>query len=302
MRSGRYLLGWSCLAFGVLWGNGVAQDALSAVPAPVLGCLVQETAPNGPGVADEGGYLFEYQSLRGITEDDRACTVYRFRNTPGKPPTPTRWLLGDVVVVDKVRLPRCPGRATCEWSAFAKYFPGHVDANLSTIGYGLNADAYHELAPTFMAGVSIRDDDIAEAHGVLASSVGTEIAGTFSGPGDLPVSVHLIVKSRFETDAGLGTQLIYEIDDLSGQGMLGPGALEVSWDALDAIPAVRAALDLPVAGAGAAVVRTDDRRVVTIHTERFAFDERFALTVRVAGQDTPLVSVEMPAYVPVALR
>ena len=45
-------------------------------------------------------------------------------------PTPVRWTLGDVVVVDKARLPRC-GDADCAWLDFVRYFPGAVDLNLS---------------------------------------------------------------------------------------------------------------------------------------------------------------------------
>ncbi len=42
--------------------------------------------------------------------------------------------------MDKARLARCDdGRDGCPWLAFAKYFPGGIDANLSSISYGLNA-------------------------------------------------------------------------------------------------------------------------------------------------------------------
>lgn len=64
-----------------------AQPATSDPSARVLRRNVDEHLPEGPARAEEGGCRFEYQSLRGRTDDDRSCTVYCVPNTTGKPPT-----------------------------------------------------------------------------------------------------------------------------------------------------------------------------------------------------------------------
>jgi hypothetical protein len=286
-----------------------AQDAPPADDARLLNCNVDAHVPDRPGQADQGGYAFEFQSLRGGTDDDRACTVYRVRNTPGKPPTPLRWTIGDEAIVDKVRLARCrEGEDGCPWLAFARYFPGAIDANLSTISYGLNADAYERQADTFMTSVSVRDADVAEADAVLASSVGTELAGTFLDAAGDRYELHLLVKSRFETGEDGGRRLIYEIDDLSGSGALGSGALRIAWDALAGVPELRAALgdgDASVtrpAAAAVAIDRGPDHLYLAIDAADFVLDEAFVLEVYAAAGDEPLASVPMPAYVPRAER
>lgn len=286
-----------------------AQEAPSAEDARLLNCNVDAHVPDQPGRAEEGGYAFEFQSLRGGTDDDRACTVYRLRNTPGKPPTPLRWTMGDATIVDKVRLARCrDGEEGCPWLAFARYFPGAIDANLSTISYGLNADAYDRQADTFMTSVSVRDADVAEADAVLASSVGTELAGTFVDADGRAYELHLLVKSRFETGPGGGRRLIYEIDDLAATGALGSGAVHVAWGALSDVPELRAALAggdgaevAYGAAAGAASVAIDrgpDHLYLAIDAADFVLDETLVLEVYAADPDVPLASVPMPAYVP----
>lgn len=289
-----------------------AQDAPPAQDARLLNCNVDAHVPDRPGRAEEGGYAFEFQSLRGGTDDDRACTVYRLRNTPGKPPTPLRWTMGDETIVDKVRLARCrEEQEGCPWLAFARYFPGAIDANLSTISYGLNADAYDRQADTFMTSVSVRDADVAEADAVLASSVGTELAGTFLDADGERYELHLLVKSRFETGEAGGRRLIYEIDDLGGSGALGSGAIRIAWEALAAVPELRAALDgegaastaTPAAPAGSvAIDRGPDHLHLAIDAADFVLDEGFVLEVHAEGADAPLASVPMPAYVPRGAR
>lgn len=285
-----------------------AQDAPPADEARLLNCNVDAHVPARPGRAEEGGYAFEFQSLRGGTDDERACTVYRLRNTPGKPPTPLRWTMGDETIVDKVRLARCrEGVEGCPWLAFARYFPGAIDANLSTISYGLNADAYDRQADTFMTSVSVRDADVAEADAVLASSVGTELAGTFVDADGDRFELHLLVKSRFETDPTGDRRLIYEIDDLGGSGALGSGAIRVAWGALAGVPELRAALDggdgvaaaTPSdANASVAIDRGPDHLRLAIDAADFVLDEGFVLEVYAVDADEPLASVPMPAYVP----
>lgn len=304
MRSCRRRLPILLLPLVLALAHAVAQDAPPDPDADrVLNCLVDARLPEAPAPAEDGGYRFEVQTLRGTTDDDRSCTVYRLRNTPGKPPTPFRWTLGEETLVDKARLSRCDeGAGSCPWLAFARYFPGGVDPNLSVVSYGLNADAYHQQTDTFMTSVSVRESDVAEADGILASSVGTELAGLFpTADGDV-IALHLIVKSRFEPDPDGGRRLLYEIDDLSGDGMLGSGAVRVEWDALDAIDGVAALLDGAADPSLGRVDGADDHLYVVLRAKEFVLDERFLLRVFAAGDDEPLATVEMPAYVPVGAR
>ena len=285
------------LVLALAVGSAAAQDASGDPLARVLRCNVDGHVPDGPARAEEGGYRFEYQSLRGRTDDDRSCTVYRIRNTPGKPPTPFYWRMGDETLVDKARLDRCgDGAQACPWLAFARYFPGPVDANLSTLSYGLNADAYHAQTETFMTTVSLPDRSVAEDAGILASSVGTELAGTFVDEAGTAYELHLLAKSRFEPAERGGYRLIYELDDLGGSGLFATDAVRVQWDALDGIPAVAAAR---AGDAPGAIDRGPDHLYLTVRADDFALDDRFLLRVVPAAGGPPLATVEMPAYAPV---
>lgn len=283
-----------------------AQGATDAGPDRILNCLVEGHVPELPGVAQQGGYHVEYQSLRGRTADDRACTVYRLRNAPGGPPTPLRWTVGDEIVVDRLRLPRCRASDACDWFAFAKYFPGGIDTNLSLLSYGLNADAYRETAETYMHTVGVRDSSVAAAEGVLASSVGTELVGTFVGGDGTPRALHLIAKSRFQDGPDGRSLLVYEIQDLAGRGALADGSLRIEWEVLAAlsVPVVVTA-GRPVAegpAPGVRVTRSADHLEAVVAAVAFALDETFTLRIHVVGDEEPLVEVAMPAYVPRAER
>jgi hypothetical protein len=273
-----------------------AADGDAAGPTRLLNCLIDGHVPERPAIAEQGGYRFEYQSLRGVTEDDRACTVHRLRNAADAAPTPVRWTLGELTVVEKTRLARCTG--DCDWATFVRYFPGTVDTNLSLLSYGLNADAYHETAETFMTTVGLRDEATAEAVGAAASSVGTEIAGSFATTDGTPVALHLIAKSRFAPGAEGEVRLIYEIFDLSGDGAWGRGDLRIEWDALDAI-GVTTAMAPAGPRPGASVTRGLDALEVVVAARGFALDERFLLRVFARGDDEPIAVVSMPAYLPV---
>jgi hypothetical protein len=197
---------------------------------------VDAPLPEEPAAADQGGFELHYQSFRGITEDDRVCTVYRLRNTPDKPPTPFRWMLADEPVVEKARLGRCDGASgPCPWTTFVKYFGGAIDTNLSTLSYGLNADAFHEQATTYLSHALVDGSATAEEAGTTASSVGTEIAGTFENAAGEGVFAHAVVKSRFQPDPAEGFVLVYEVEDLAESGAVGSGALRFAWDAFGAV-------------------------------------------------------------------
>ena len=289
------------LAFGLggaLAQEGSSADATGSDGERLLNCRIHGHTPEEPGFGDQGGYAFEYQSLYGETEDERSCTVYRLRNTPDMPPTPFRWTQGDAVVVDKGRLPRCDG-AACDWLTFIKYFPGEVDAGPSELSYGLNADAYRDTAQTFVGTQGVRDDEAAQAAGVSASSVGTEVSGTFATGDGAAVALHLIVKSRFEPAPAGGTRLVYEIEDLAGTGALGAGAVRIEWGAFEAVGAdVAWPHAVPEASMpGSTVDRTANALELALEASAFALDESFVLRVFVRGDDEPVLVVPMPAYV-----
>ena len=285
-----------------------AQDVATATDGErVQNCLVDDPLPQEPATAEQGGFLFEYQSFRGETEDGRVCTVYRLRNAPDKPPTPFRWTLGEEPIVDKARLGRCGAdQPSCPWTVFVKYFAGRIDTNLSTLSYGLNADAFHEQATTYLSHASVEDPASARALGVEASSVGTEIVGTFEDAEGEPLDVHLLVKSRFEPSPDGGVFLIYEIDDLSGDGVLTSDELRVAWDALAAIgPVARLLAQADDTGASEASIdgvgsltRTSDALAVAIRATGFVLDQSFGFRVFVGEDPEPAVAVRMGAYVP----
>lgn len=302
----------ACLIAAALLGTTMAQvESESSGADRLQNCLVEDHIPDEPATAEQGGFLFEFQSYRGVTEDDRACTVYRLRNTPGKPPTPFRWMLGEEPVVDKARLGRCAdGGDACPWTTFVKYFAGRIDTNLSSISYGLNADAFHEQATTYMSRFGIDGSETAEGTATTASSVGTEIAGTFETADGSEVDVHLLVKSRFQPAPTGQVELIYEIDDLSGRGALASNEVRIVWDALQAIGPVASLMrsaeetgvaDLSIDGVGS-LVRTENSLAITIEAAEFVLDDSFMFEAYAGDDVEPLVSVGMAAYVPVASR
>ena len=287
---------------------GVALAQESSPEDRLLSCLVEETLPTDPAIAEQGGFQFEYQSFRGATEDRRVCTVYRLRNTLDKPPTPFRWTLADDAIVEKARLGRCEdGDDACPWLTFVKYFAGDIDTNLSTLSYGLNADAFHEQATTYLNHASVASSDIAEESGVTASSVGTEIVGTFASEDGTLVDVHILVKSRFEPRQHEGVTLVYEVEDLSGGGALAEGALHVAWDALTAVEPVATLLAAAPSGAEAnlsldgvgTLERTRNALVISVPARAFVLDPSFEAHVRRTDDAEPLVTVDMAAYVPI---
>jgi hypothetical protein len=296
------------IVVSICWGLAMAQDeAPSAAAERLQNCVVDAPLPEEPAAAVQGGFQFEYQSFRGVTDDDRVCTVYRLRNTADKPPTPFRWMLADEPVVEKARLGRCDGSSdTCPWMTFVKYFAGAIDTNLSTLSYGLNADAFHEQATTYLSHASIDASARAEESGTTASSVGTEIAGTFESVDGSDVAVHAVVKSRFEPDPDGGFVLVYEIEDLAGSGAVGSGALRFAWDAFAAVEPVADLLaragdtgpaDVAVEGVGT-LVRTANALTISVPADAFTLEERFLFHVSEPGGQEPVVTVSMAAYVP----
>lgn len=287
-----------------------AQEPPPAEETQLLNCRINEHLPPEPALAAEGGYGFQYQSIEGVTEDARACTLYRLRNTPDKPPTPVRWTLGEEILMDKTRLARCPADVvTCPWVNVAKYFEGSVATNLSQISYGLNADAYAQQVETFMSNPS--PGSLAEAQ-----SIGTEIQGVFASAAGEPVDVHLIVKSRVELDAGGRQVAVLEITDLGGEDALASGLLRIAWTALEGVAEAAAVLREASPGDLAGIVFGEEaegqldgapegfisRRPGTFEVafpmQAYMLQRNFQLTVFYRDETEPLISVEMPAFIP----
>lgn len=307
----------SLLAASLLCGRPVLAVGPPAASdeAKVLNCTVDELLPPEPAAADEGGYRFEFQSIRGVTADDRVCTLYRVRNTAGHAPTPLRWMQGEELLMEKTRLARCRADAdVCPWISVAKYFQGHVDTNLSVIRYGLNADAYDRQAETFLGSIVLDD---AQAN----QSVGTEVEGMFATAAGEVVPVHLIVKSRIEPGADGRQTAVLEVTDLGGRGDLANGTLSVTWDALTASGQAAAALRSAAAedlmgialgsrqpdGASPAsgpsdpsttVERSDATLEVAFPVEAYELRREFLLSIRYRDAPEPLITVEMPALLP----
>jgi hypothetical protein len=89
------------------------------------------------GSVVEGGYAFEYESIRGVD-----CRIYRLRNTPGKPLTPVVWRDGSDVLLD-VTLPACRAGHACTPQEVKKDGIA-VTTTPTKISFGFNKDEYSE--------------------------------------------------------------------------------------------------------------------------------------------------------------
>lgn len=220
----------------------------SAQPTPdtLMDCRLHDdlVLPEPPDVASEGGYAFEYQALGGRTEDARACTVYRLRNRPAKPPTPVNWRLGDDLLMEHARLARCPEATdACPWVAVARYFEGDIATSLSLLSFGLNYDAFHHQAETLMTHFAPPEPP---PEVIAAHSVGTAIRGVFAADDGREVAVDLLVKSRIETVDGVRFAVL-EITDRTA------ARVAVAWDAFDLVPGAAALLQAAPAALAARV-------------------------------------------------
>lgn len=90
------------------------------------------------GLANQGGYAFNYQSGKG-TE----CRLYRLRNNPGKVLTPARWKDVKETFID-VNLPECPANSTCPWVEAVKISTLATMIDKTTLSYGANKDEYRD--------------------------------------------------------------------------------------------------------------------------------------------------------------
>src|SRR5690606_13464218 len=191
-------------------------------PSKVLGCLVTEEVPSPAATASDGGFTFLYQSLGGVAENGRTCTVYRLKNEAGGPPTPVRWLAGDDILVDLAQLRRCRDAAGCQWFEVARYFDGEFHDGSTLLTFGLNADSFRRDSNGLIA-------DTAPSLGETAASVGTEVVGVLTLADESTVELDLVVKSRFERRART-LNLIYEVVSRDSE-LLSGGRIGLVWPA-----------------------------------------------------------------------
>lgn len=277
-------------------------------PVQVLGCLVDRELPSPAASAEDGGFSFSYQSLGGLAEDGRSCTVYRLRNTAGRPPTPVRWLAGGEVLVDFARLARCATDEECAWLEIARYFDGDVIGSDTRLSFGLNADSF-----------SVEDDGLvartAPDVGATNASVGTEVVGRLTLSDGTDVELDLIVKSRFERRQGV-IALIYELT-ASDEALLNGEQIALVWrrrggDGPNGAPhgGVRTPRDFapflslpgqPSLGVGQAfeVSRSSGGVSLVRLVDELSFEPGLLLDFVEADQpDTVLLSVPLPAFLP----
>lgn len=112
-------------------------------PVPVLRSNCPEKDRMPIGVANQGGYVFNYQSARG---DE--CRVYRIQNTQGKLLTPALWKDSSEVFLD-VNLPECKKGAECPWTEAIKISSFEVRKGDTVLSYGVNKDEYRDTPGAF---------------------------------------------------------------------------------------------------------------------------------------------------------
>ena len=295
------------LLFLLLITPAQAQVRLDKGVEQVLNCFVGDSLPKKPQTAEQGGYRLQYQAFSGVTDDNRVCSVYNVRNTPGKPPTPVKWVRDSEAFIEEMRLARCAEAATaCEWVRIAKYFDGSLAQNASNISYGLNADSFHEAVETFSTTLSPD-----ESRGFNA--VGTEIQGSFATVNGDAVPLHLIIKSVITTKASGERQAIFEITDLASADGANFADLYLRWGALNVSRGASAFLQRlpgsglrglslsakPQAGVSGRLERIGNRLAIVTPIGDYALRRDFRLLIYHRGTGPePLVAVPMPAFLP----
>lgn len=115
----------TCLITTLFWVSFAKAD-----------CPTSESTPIG--LANQGGYTFNYQSGRG-----KDCRRYLLRNTPGKVQTPVLWKDKSEVFLD-VDIAECPPQSTCPWVEGIKISTQPTTKDVTTLSYGVNKDEYKD--------------------------------------------------------------------------------------------------------------------------------------------------------------
>ena len=290
------------LGFTAVAAAGVGPDR--STPEKVLGCFVSEEVPSPAATAADGGFTFLYQSLGGVAEDGRACTVYRLKNEAGGPPTPVRWLAGEAVLVDLVQLRRCRDADGCPWFEIASYFDGGFHGGSTRLSFGLNADSFHQDGEGLIVETSPN-------LGETAASVGTEVVGVLTLADEQRVELDLIVKSRFERRGGT-INLVYEVvsknpEMLSGErvallwsaAFAGEAAVQLRAD--EALPFMQLPSGSPLAGERLSYTARRGSEVVAVVVEVTDFEYLPNSVLHFVEPSDPtkfLLSVPLPTFVP----
>lgn len=99
-------------------------------------CEITDSLPIG--LANQGGYSFNYQSRKG-----KECRNYRLRNTPGKVQTPVKWKDDEEIFLDIV-LSECKAGSSCSWVEAVKISAQPTMIDKTRLLYGVNKDEYKE--------------------------------------------------------------------------------------------------------------------------------------------------------------
>ncbi len=111
----------------------------AAIPTSSLAqsdCATTHVLPIG--LANQGGYAFNYQSGKG-----KDCRRYRLRNTPGNLLTPVLWRDTREVFMD-VDLVECPKGSICPWVDGIRISTEPATPGRTTLSFGLNKDEYKD--------------------------------------------------------------------------------------------------------------------------------------------------------------
>jgi hypothetical protein len=203
--------------------TAIKKDSFSDLSKQKYECMLTEKPKLG--VANQGGYVFEYESGKGAD-----CRTYGLRNEPGKLLTPVVWKDSEETFFN-TSLAECPASTECPWLVVRRisYRP---DDDKTRLSWGINKDQYRESPEAFVEHRS--SANLEKDFRDLITVVGGTIADGEGKPFELGIRLTSSVK-----EAGGRYFFSYQIAStsksnnfqLSSLGSLPQNAFRLIWDA-----------------------------------------------------------------------
>lgn len=135
------------------------------------------------GKANQGGYVFEYQSGRG-----KECRIYQMRNTPGGVMTPAAWK-DETEVFLSTNIPSCKKGDTCPWIESVKTSSSDVFKGRTDLSYGINKDEFHDNPDAIRK--KVKEDKTYRPYITL-------LRGIVADSKDRPIAINVSVSSSVQ--------------------------------------------------------------------------------------------------------
>lgn len=207
---------------------------LLALCATSDACHAQGKCPStsslGVGSVTQGGYTFEYESLKGTN-----CLVYRVRNTPKKLLTPVSWKGAKETLIE-TSLGECATQASCIWFTSSLITTALVAPAPTKLSFGPNRDDYTTTPDALLPKRQDKNARESALHGFTTILEGVIAEGTKLRRTTVGVSVSSEVK---DLGPDKGFSLVYVvklIDNSEPMRMLasaaenGPDDLAMVWE------------------------------------------------------------------------